>query len=101
MYRDWTHVNDNTDGIVLALDKPLGYEIINIGRGEPLLLRDFVDMIEGLAGKKANLINKPRIAADFVRNEADIAKARKLLGYDPKISVADGVKSFWEWYANQ
>lgn len=99
MYRDWTHVDDNTDGVILALDKPLGYEIINIGRGEPLLLRDFVDMIEGLAGKKANLINKPRIAADFVRNEADITKARKLLGYDPKISVADGVKSFWEWYA--
>jgi UDP-glucuronate 4-epimerase len=101
MYRDWTYVDDITDGVVAAIDRPLGYEIINIGRGEPTLLRDFVDMIEQLAGKKANLINKPKPAADFVRNQADIGKARQLLGYDPKVSVAEGVKRFWEWYVAQ
>lgn len=101
MYRDWTYVDDITDGVVAAVDRPLGYEIINIGRGEPTLLRDFVDMIEQLAGKKANLISKPKLAADFVRNQADITKARELLGYDPKVSVAEGVKNFWEWYLAQ
>ena len=45
MYRDWTYVDDITDGIVAAVDRPLGYEIINIGRGEPTLLRDFVKAI--------------------------------------------------------
>ena len=84
-----------------AVDRPLGYEIINIGRGEPTLLRDFVDMIEQLAGKKANLINKPKHTADFVLNQADITKARQLLDYDPKVSVAEGVKRFWEWYIAQ
>jgi UDP-glucuronate 4-epimerase len=101
MYRDWTYVDDITDGVVAAVDRPLGYEIINIGRGEPTLLRDFVDMIEQLAGKKANLISKPKLAADFVRNQADITKARQLLGYDPKVSVAEGVKNFWDWYIAQ
>lgn len=101
MYRDWTYVDDITDGVVAAVDRPLGYEIINIGRGEPTLLRDFVDMIEQLAGKKANLINKPKLAADFVRNQADITKARQLLDYDPKVSVAEGVKRFWDWYIAQ
>jgi len=101
MYRDWTYVDDITDGVVAAVDRPLGYEIINIGRGEPTLLRDFVDMIEQLAGKKANLINKPKLAADFVRNQADISKARRLLDYDPKVSVTEGVKRFWEWYVAQ
>ncbi len=101
MYRDWTYVDDITDGVVAAVDRPLGYEIINIGRGEPTLLRDFVDMIEQLAGKKANLISKPKPAADFVRNQADITKARQLLDYDPKVSVAEGVKNFWEWYLAQ
>jgi UDP-glucuronate 4-epimerase len=102
MYRDWTFVDDTTDGVMAALDRPLGYEIINLGRGEPTLLRDFVTMIETLAGRKANLVNRPKPAADFVRNQADITKARQLLGYDPKVTVPEGVRRFWEWYiANQ
>ncbi len=98
MYRDWTYVEDITDGVVAALDRPLGYEIINLGRGEPTLLKDFVGMIETLAGRKANLIYKPMLAADFLRNEADISKARRLLGYRPNVSVKEGVSNFWEWY---
>ncbi len=100
MYRDWTFVEDITDGVVAAVDRPLGYEIINLGRGKPTLLKAFVGMIEELAGRKANVINKPRMAADFVRNQADISKARRLLDYNPKVTVKDGVKIFWEWYAN-
>jgi UDP-glucuronate 4-epimerase len=101
MYRDWTYVGDTVAGVVAALDRPLGYEIINLGRGEPTLLRDFVTMIETLAGRKANLVNRPKPAADFVRNQADITKARQLLGYDPQISVPEGVRRFWEWYIGQ
>lgn len=98
MYRDWTFVSDITDGVVAAVDRPLGYEIINIGRGEPTLLKDFVEMIEKLAGQKANVVHKPKLAADFIRNQADIIKARRLLGYNPQVSVQDGVKAFWDWY---
>ena len=98
MYRDWTFVDDTVSGIVAALDRPLGYEIINLGRGEPVLLADFVALMEQLSGRKANLVPTPRLAADFVRNEADISKARRLLGYNPQVSVAEGVRRFWEWY---
>ncbi len=101
MYRDWTYVDDITDGVVLALDKPLGYEIINLGRGEPTLLADFVGMIEALAGGKANLTPRPKMAADFTRNQADISKARALLGYNPQTRVQDGVRRFWEWYVTE
>lgn len=98
MYRDWTYVDDITDGVVLALDKPLGYEIINLGRGKPTLLKDFVNLIETLGGRPANVFHRPRLAADFVKNEADISKARHLLGYNPQISVEEGVRRFWAWY---
>ena len=98
MYRDWTFVEDTVSGVVAALDRPLGYEIINLGRGEPVLLSDFVALMEELSGRKANVVPAPRLAADFVRNEADISKARRLLGYDPHVSVAEGVRRFWEWY---
>jgi UDP-glucuronate 4-epimerase len=101
MWRDWTFVGDIADGVIAALDRPLGYEIINIGRGEPTLLKDFVEMIEKLAGNKANVIHKPKLAADFVRNQADISKARRLLNYNPQVSVPEGVKAFWDWYVSQ
>jgi UDP-glucuronate 4-epimerase len=101
MYRDWTFVTDIVAGIMAAIDRPLGYEIINLGRGEPTLLKAFVGMIEALAGQKANVVHKPRLAADFVRNEADISKARRLLDYDPQVPVSEGVKIFWEWYVAQ
>lgn len=98
MYRDWTFVEDITDGVVLALDKPMGYEIFNIGRGEPVKLIDFVHMIEELSGGKANVVTKPKISADVVQTYADISKARRMLGYSPRVSVVDGVAAFWEWY---
>lgn len=101
MYRDWTYIDDITDGVVAALDRPLGYEIINLGRGEPVLLKEFVGLIETLAGKKANVVSQPKMAADFVRNEADISKARRLLDYNPQVSVSEGVRRFWEWYISQ
>lgn len=101
MYRDWTFISDTVAGVIAALDRPLGYEIINLGRGEPILLRDFVTMIETLAGARANLVTQPKPLADFVRNEADITKARRLLDFDPQVSVAEGVQQFWNWYITQ
>jgi UDP-glucuronate 4-epimerase len=98
MYRDWTYVADTADGIVAAIDRPLGYEIINLGRGEPTLLADFVGMIEDLAGRKANLVAKPKQAADVVTTYADTRKAVELLRYDPTVTVQEGVAAFWEWY---
>lgn len=100
MYRDWTFIEDITDGVVAAIDRPLGYEIINLGRGKPTLLKEFVAMIEELAGRKANIVSQPKPAADVFINYADISKAQRLLGYDPKVSVPEGVRAFWEWYAS-
>lgn len=98
MWRDWTFVDDITDGVVAALDRPLGYEIINLGRGEPVLLNEFVQIMEELAGGKANLREAPKLAADVVRTFADVSKARRLLSYNPQVSVREGVSRFWEWY---
>lgn len=98
MWRDWTFVEDITDGVVAALDRPLGYEIINLGRGEPVLLKEFVSIMEELAGNNANLHDAPKLAADVVHTYADVGKARRLLGYDPQVSVPEGVGRFWDWY---
>jgi len=98
MYRDWTYVADIVDGILAAIDRPRGYEIINLGRGEPVLLADFVDIIQRLTGKKAKLIPAAMEDADISFTFADIKKARSLLEYEPKTSVEEGIERFWHWY---
>jgi UDP-glucuronate 4-epimerase len=98
MHRDWTYVGDIVQGVVAAADRPLGYEVINLGRGEPILLADFVRLIEELAGRKAKLLPAPMPETDMPYTYADIKKAQRLLGYHPTISVHEGVARYWHWY---
>jgi UDP-glucuronate 4-epimerase len=98
MHRDWTYVEDIVSGVVAAADRPLGYEVMNLGRGEPVLLAEFTRMIEGYTERRANLVPGPMPDADVPFTYADIAKARRLLSYDPKVRVADGVRRFCQWY---
>ena len=98
MYRDWTFVSDIAAGVIAAADRRLGYEVINIGRGEPVLLADFVRSLEALAGKSARLVPAPMMDADIAYTYADITKARKLLDYEPRVSVDEGVRRFYDWY---
>jgi UDP-glucuronate 4-epimerase len=98
LYRDWTYVDDITDGLVAALARPLGYEILNLGRGEPVAVNEFISIFEELAGAKARLVNAPLPSSDIPYTYANIEKAHRLLGYTPTVSVREGVRAFWDWY---
>jgi UDP-glucuronate 4-epimerase len=98
MSRDWTFVSDIVSGLVSAVDKPLGYEILNLGRGQPVKLSEFITTMEEVAGAKANLILQDKPAADVYQTFADCSKANRLLNYEPQVSVSQGVKLFWDWY---
>ncbi|MET0390667.1 MAG: SDR family NAD(P)-dependent oxidoreductase [Polyangiales bacterium] len=101
LHRDWTYVKDIAAGVVAAVDRPLGYEAINLGRGEAVLLKDFVSRLEDLAGDRAQLIDEPAPLADVVYTHACIDKARALLGYTPTTSVHEGARELWRWYSGQ
>jgi UDP-glucuronate 4-epimerase len=98
MRRDWTFISDIVTGVVSAADRRLGYEVINLGRGEPVLLAEFVACMETLTGKRARLSTQPMPPADVAYTYANIEKAHELLGYAPKVSVAEGVRRLYEWY---
>ncbi len=98
MYRDWTYIDDIVQGVLAAIDRPLGYEIINLGRGEPVLLAEFIRLLEQEAGGKAHLVPTPMPDTEMPYTYADISKARSLLDYQPTISVADGIRRFLDWY---
>lgn len=98
MRRDWTFVTDIVRGVVNAVDRPLGYEVVNLGRGEPVSLKEFVHVLEEYVGRRASLVSVPMMKADVASTCADVSKARTLLGYDPQWSVKDGLRQFWTWY---
>ncbi len=101
MHRDWTHVDDIAAGLVAASDRRLGYEVINLGRGEPVLLLDFVRSLADLAKSEAQWTSQPMPAADVSYTFANIDKARRLLDYCPRVSTEEGIRSFFEWYESQ
>jgi UDP-glucuronate 4-epimerase len=101
MKRDWTYIDDIVAGVMSALDRPLGYEIINLGRGEPVLMADFVEIIETLVGRKAVLSTPPAPPSEPKITFANIDKAQRLLDYNPQTAVADGLAKLWEWYQKE
>jgi UDP-glucuronate 4-epimerase len=98
LLRDWTYVSDTVDGIVAAVDANLGYEVINLGRGAPVLVSDYVREFEAIAGRKVPTRSAPRPDSDVERTHASIEKAHRLLGYSPRVGVAEGARAFVEWY---
>ena len=96
--RDFTYIGDIVDGIIRSINKPLGYEILNLGRGEPIVLHDFIQTIEKVVGKKAIIKYTPGFAGDVPITHADVSKAQRLLGYAPKMSVDEGMCKMLEWY---
>lgn len=101
MYRDWTYVGDIVAGILAAVDRPVGYACINLGRGEPVQMRHFVQLVEDLTGREARFRTQPAPLSEPPVTFADITKARSLLGYSPATPVREGMRRFWEWYQTE
>lgn len=96
--RDWTYIDDTVDGVVSALDTPLGYEVINLGVGNPIKLTDFVEIIEEVSGKDINKISVETPASDPPITFCNNQKARDLLGFSPKVTVQEGLYKTWQWF---
>ena len=116
MKRDFTYIDDIVDGIIRVIDHPakaeaswegsvpdpsssnVPYRVFNIGRGESVDLLNFITEIEKNVGEIAEKNYMPMQNGDVEETWADISNMRKMLAYNPKISVADGVRDFVSWY---
>ena len=97
--RDFTHVSDICDGIISALtaDNVAG-ETINLGHSEPIEIRRLIQLLEEATGKKAVIDQQPEKPGEMPVTFADLTKAERLLGYQPKVGFEDGIREYVAWF---
>jgi nucleoside-diphosphate-sugar epimerase len=95
--RGFTYIDDIANGTILGL-KPLGYEIINLGGHESITINELIRFMEDLIGRKAKVEHLPFHPADMLANWADIDKAKKVLNWEPQVSLKQGIKELIAWY---
>jgi UDP-glucuronate 4-epimerase len=95
--RDYTYIDDLTNGILSAVDTPQPYRIYNLGNDNPVEITAFISLLEKHIGKKAKIKYDKLHPLDMASTWANIDLARKELGFNPKTQLEDGIKSLVKW----
>lgn len=100
--RDFTYIDDITQGIAKLLDQPStqtpSYDIFNIGNSTPVRLMDFISILEEKMGKKAIKNFKPMQPGDVYETYASTEKLNAKIGYKPSTTLEKGLTVFADWY---
>ncbi len=97
--RDFTHVSDICAGLFSAMTTDgIDGEVFNLGHSEPIEMRKIIEMIEEALGKKAQIDCRPERPEDLPVTFANLEKATRLLGYNPKVPIKEGIEEFCDWY---
>ncbi|RKY26908.1 MAG: epimerase [Planctomycetota bacterium] len=96
--RDYTYIDDIIDGVISVIERHRGFEIYNLGDSNPVPLARLVSLIEEALDKKAEIERLPSQPGDVRRTYADVEKARRMLGYRPRVKIEDGIARFAKWY---
>ena len=99
--RDFTFIDDCVDGIVAAFERCAGFHTYNLGRGGTVRLGDLIGMIESSVGEPAQINYLPAEPGDVPTTFANVSRARTELGYEPSVSIQEGVRRFVEWFRSQ
>jgi len=96
--RDYTYVDDTVQGILAALGHDCAFDVFNLGNSAPVSLSELIRLIEDCLGRKALIEHLPEQPGDVPITYADISKSRRVLGYQPKTPLAQGIEKFVRWY---
>ncbi|MGE4633587.1 MAG: NAD-dependent epimerase/dehydratase family protein [Planctomycetota bacterium] len=99
--RDYTYVDDIVDGTLLALDRCTGFEIFNLGNHQGVRLDKLIETIGRSFNLDYSIDEQPEHSGDVARTCACLEKSREMLGYEPKVSIADGIDHFVNWFSTQ
>lgn len=95
--RDYTYVDDIVAGICAAIEKPIACEVINLGNARAVPLKNLLDVLQKETKTKAVLRRMPMQAGDVPVTFASLAKAKKILGYKPKVTIREGIRRYVAW----
>ena len=95
--RSFCFVNDLVEGIYRLLMSDY-YMPVNVGNPDEISLKDFAEEILALTGNKVKIIYKPLPVDDPKQRQPDISRAKKLLGWEPKVSRKEGLKITYEYF---
>ena len=97
--RDFIYVDDAIDGfLIMGMDEKAVGEAVNFGMGKDISIKDLTSKIINYTGSKSNIVDKPERPGQDMRSCCDNTKARTLFGWQPKISIDEGLKKNIEWY---
>jgi UDP-glucuronate 4-epimerase len=96
--RDYTYIDDVIDGICKSIEHCNGYHIYNLGESHTIELRELIEVIARALGKEPVIEVLPVQPGDVPITYADISRAKREIGYDPKVLVHQGVAAFAEWF---
>ena len=105
-YRDFTYIDDTVDGILLSVkkipkinkNKKVPFEVYNLANSKQVYLREFLSELEKQLKIKVKIMNLKKQNGDVFKTCANISKAKKNLGYNPKTSYKEGITQFLKWY---
>lgn len=95
--RDFTHVTDIVHANWFAFEKGTAGEVFNIGGGSRITLNEVISVIKDIVGFDPGVDHQDVQKGDVRHTSADMSKAKEELGYKPKVSIRDGLKSEYEW----
>tara|TARA_B100000315_G_C14376826_1_gene495567 strand:+ start:371 stop:748 length:378 start_codon:yes stop_codon:yes gene_type:complete len=95
--RDFSYISDVVEANLLAMEAPCEGKSFNIGGGNPISMGEVLSLLENLSGKKLRIRWEEEQKGDVQDTYADISKARRLLGYAPKIKLAEGLEKEIAW----
>src|SRR3989339_1609968 len=100
---DFTYIDDAVDGLLLILKNfaKANGQTINLAFGEAHPIMELAELIKKLMGSTSAITAKDSRTGEVTRYTADISKARTILGFDPKVPFAGGVKKSVEWYGRE
>ena len=95
--RDFSYIDDIARGTVAAL-RPIGFDVINLGGDRPIRLDYVIEQIGELVGRQPIIQYAPAHPADVPATWANVAKAARLLAWQPQVSLEEGLRRTADWY---
>jgi UDP-glucuronate 4-epimerase len=96
--RDYTYIDDIVDGTLAALDAAAPFEIVNLGGSRTTTLQRLIELIAVALGTELRIKELPPQPGDVPITYAEVSKAKRLWGWEPKVPIEEGIRRFVEWY---